>query len=132
MEYSHERAVADHNPEWFQNHQEIFKKMTDGMFEMEYDEAIFRTKLYQAIGFLGRNLRYSDSPSFSGLQYFIQRYLNDAAIDIEFQHAVNHLMLFISIIDILSVILLFLLLLSYQQLRVFDVQVVFSKKRNSK
>jgi hypothetical protein len=132
MEYSHERAVADHNPEWFQNHQEIFKKMTDGMFEMEYDEAIFRTKLYQAIGFLGRNLRYSDSPSFSGLQYFIQRYLNDAAIDIEFQHAVNHLMLFLSIIDILSVILLFLLLLSYQQLRVFDVQVVFSKKRNSK
>jgi hypothetical protein len=78
--------VADHNPEWFQSHQEIFKKMTDGMFEMEYDEATFRTKLYQAIGFLGRNLRYSDSPSFSGLQYFIQRYLNDAAIDIEFKH----------------------------------------------
>ena len=78
--------VADHNPEWFQSHQEIFKKMTDGMFEMEYDEVTFRTKLYQAIGFLGRNLRYSDSPSFSGLQYFIQRYLNDAAIDIEFKH----------------------------------------------
>ena len=78
--------VADHNPEWFQSHQEIFKNMTDGMFEMEYNEATFRTKLYQAIGFLGRNLRYSDSPSFSGLQYFIQRYLNDAAIDIEFKH----------------------------------------------
>jgi hypothetical protein len=33
-------SVADHNPEWFQSHQEIFKKMTDGMFEMEYDEDI--------------------------------------------------------------------------------------------
>jgi len=30
--------------------------MTDGMFEMEYDELTFRTKLYEAIGFLGRNL----------------------------------------------------------------------------
>jgi hypothetical protein len=26
--------IADHNPEWFQSHQEIFKKMTDGMFEI--------------------------------------------------------------------------------------------------
>ncbi len=78
--------VADHNPAWFQNHQEIFEKMTDGMFEMEYDELTFRTKLYEAIGFLGRNLRYSDSPSFQGLQYFIQRYLSDAALDLEFRH----------------------------------------------
>jgi hypothetical protein len=78
--------VADHNPLWFQSHQEIFEKMTDGMFEMEYDESTFRTKLYEAIGFLGRNLRYSDSPSFHGLQYFIQRYLSDAALDIEFRH----------------------------------------------
>ncbi len=67
--------VADHNPAWFKSHQEIFDKMTDSMFEMEYDELTFRTKLYEAIGFLGRNLRYSDSPSFHGLQYFIQRYL---------------------------------------------------------
>ncbi len=78
--------VADHNPEWFQSHQEIFEKMTDGMFEMEYDELTFRTKLYNAIGFLGRNLRYSDSPSFQGLQYFIQRYLSDAALDLELRH----------------------------------------------
>ncbi len=78
--------VADHNPAWFQSHQEIFEKMTDSMFEMEYDESTFRTKLYEAIGFLGRNLRYSDSPSFQGLQYFIQRYLSDAALDLEFRH----------------------------------------------
>ncbi|HWQ96140.1 MAG TPA: hypothetical protein VN368_02085 [Candidatus Methylomirabilis sp.] len=78
--------VADHNPAWFQSHQEIFEKMTDGMFEMEYDELTFRIKLYEAIGFLGRNLRYSDSPSFHGLRYFIQRYLNDAALDLEFRH----------------------------------------------
>jgi hypothetical protein len=78
--------VADHNPAWFQDHQEIFDRMTDSMFEMEYDELTFRTKLYEAIGFLGRNLRYSDSPSFQGLQYFIQRYLSDATLDLEFRH----------------------------------------------
>jgi hypothetical protein len=78
--------VADHNPAWFQDHQQIFDRMTDGMFDMEYDELTFRTKLYEAIGFLGRNLRYSDSPSFQGLQYFIQRYLSDATLDLEFRH----------------------------------------------
>jgi hypothetical protein len=41
-----------------------FEKMTDGMFEMEYDDLTYRTRLYEAIGFLGRNLRFSDSPSF--------------------------------------------------------------------
>ena len=30
-----------------------FEKMTDGMFEMEYDELTFRIRLYEAIGFLG-------------------------------------------------------------------------------
>ncbi len=78
--------VADHNPTWFQSHQEIFRKMTDEMFEMEYDELAFRTKLYDAIGFLGRNLRYSDSPSFQGLQFFIQRHLSDATLDLEIRH----------------------------------------------
>jgi hypothetical protein len=78
--------IADHNPEWFQIHKEIFEKMTDGMFEMEYDELTFRIRLYEAIGFLGRNLRFSDSPSFSRLQYFIQRYLSDATLDLEFRY----------------------------------------------
>ncbi len=78
--------AADHNPAWFQSHLEIFDKMTERMFEMEHDELTFRTRLYEAIGFLGRNLRYSDSPSFQGLQYFIQRYLSDATLDLEFKH----------------------------------------------
>ncbi len=78
--------VANYNSTWFQSHQEIFEKMIDGMFEMEYDELTFRTKLYDAIGFLGRNLRYSDSPSFYGLQYFIQRHLSDATLDLEIRH----------------------------------------------
>ena len=56
------------------------EKMTDGMFEMEYDELTYRTRLYEATGFLGRNLRFSDSPSFYRLQYFIQRYLSDAKL----------------------------------------------------
>ena len=63
-----------------------FEKMTDGMFEMEYDELTFRIRLYEAIGFLGRNLRYSDTPSFYRLQYFIQRYLSDATLDLELRH----------------------------------------------
>jgi hypothetical protein len=75
--------IADYNPEWFQSHKEIFEKMTDGMFEMEYDELTFLIRLYEAIGFLGRNLRFSDSPSFYRLQYFIQRYLSDATLDLD-------------------------------------------------
>jgi len=63
-----------------------FEKMTDGMFEMEYDELTFRIRLYEAIGFLGRNLRYADTPSFYRLQYFIQRYLSDATLDLELRH----------------------------------------------
>ncbi|NQE53771.1 hypothetical protein C5S29_09270 [ANME-1 cluster archaeon GoMg3.2] len=78
--------IADHNLEWFQSHKEIFEKMTDGMFEMEYDELTYRIRLYEAIGFLGRNLRFSDYPSFYRLQYFIQRYLSDATLDLEFRH----------------------------------------------
>ncbi len=78
--------VTEHNPQWLQSHREIFETMTDGMFEMEYNELTFRTKLYDAIGFLGRNLRYSDSPAFYNLQYFIQHYLSDATLDLEFRH----------------------------------------------
>jgi hypothetical protein len=78
--------VADHNPTWFQSHKELFEKMADGMFEMEYDELTFRIRLYEAIGFLGRTLRFSDSPSFYRLQYFIQRYVSDATLDLEFRH----------------------------------------------
>jgi hypothetical protein len=63
-----------------------FEKMTDGRFEMEYDELTYRTRLYEAIGFLGRKLRFYDSPSFYRLQYFIHRYLSDATIDLEFRH----------------------------------------------
>jgi len=79
-------SVADRNPAWFQSHKQVFEKMTDGMFAMEYDELTFRKRLYEAIGFLGRNLRYSDSPSFYGLQYFIQRYVSDATLDLESRH----------------------------------------------
>jgi len=81
-----ENIVANHNPTWFQDHQAVFEKMTDGVFQMEYDEETFRHHLYDAIGFLGRNLRYSDPPGFYGLQYFNQRFLSDATLDLEFRH----------------------------------------------
>ncbi len=78
--------ITHHNPEWFENHKEVFKLIGDRMFSMEYDERKFKERFYQSIGFLGRNLRYSDSPAFHGLQYFIQRYVNDEALDLEFRH----------------------------------------------
>jgi hypothetical protein len=78
-----------HNPVWFENHKDVFKTMSDHMFSMEYDEDTFKKKFYQAIGFLGRNLRYNDSPEFHGLQYFIQRYINNKALDLEFCHLWN-------------------------------------------
>jgi hypothetical protein len=81
--------ITHHNPKWFENHKEVFKLMGDRMFCMEYDESKFKERFYQAIGFLGRNLRYSDSPEFHGLQYFIQRYVNDEALDLEFRHLWN-------------------------------------------
>ena len=78
--------VVRHNPEWFESHREVFKRMSEHMFSMEYDESKFRERFYQAIGFLGRNFRYNDSPAFHGLQYFIQRYVSDASLDLEFRH----------------------------------------------
>jgi hypothetical protein len=81
--------ITHHNPKWFENHKEVFKLMGDRMFRMEYDESKFKERFYQAIGFLGRNLRYNDSPEFHGLQYFIQRYVNDEALDLEFRHLWN-------------------------------------------
>lgn len=41
--------VVHHNPEWFENHREAFKRMSDRMFNMEYDESKFRERFYQAI-----------------------------------------------------------------------------------
>jgi|GEM_PF-4377915 len=45
------------------------------MFGIEYSEDEYAEQLYDAIGFLGRNLRYRDSEKFWNLQYFIRRYI---------------------------------------------------------
>jgi len=80
------KLVVQSNTDWFDAHQEVFHNQTDGMFRMNYNEDEYRTHLYQSIGFLGRNLRYSDSPDFRGLEYFIHRYLSDQTLDIEMKH----------------------------------------------
>jgi hypothetical protein len=71
------------NPGWFKEHQELFKKQTDGLFWIEYTEEEFAQRLYDSIGFLGRNFRYRDSEEFYGLKYFIQRYISDATLILE-------------------------------------------------
>ncbi len=63
------RYVRETTPDWFDEHTALFKKQTDGMFSMEYSEEEFAERLYNAIGFLGRNLHYKDSEKFLNLQY---------------------------------------------------------------
>jgi hypothetical protein len=75
--------VRDSNSTWFKEHQELFKKQTDGLFWIEYTEEEFAERLYNSIGFLGRNFRYRDSEEFFSLKYFIQRYISDATLRLE-------------------------------------------------
>ncbi len=77
------KYVRETTTGWFEEHKNVFKQQTDGMFSMEYSEEEFAERLYDAIGFLGRNLRYRDSEKFWNLQYFIQRYVTEAALRIE-------------------------------------------------
>ncbi|CEG12091.1 hypothetical protein MSIBF_A1910030 [groundwater metagenome] len=77
------RLVKEHNPERFDEQIKIFKEETDNMFSMEYNEYEFYQHFYNAIGFLGRNLRYTDSNEFQNNRYCIQRYVNDRSLDLE-------------------------------------------------
>ena len=70
-------------PGWFEEHERLFIKQTDGLFSMEYTEEEFADRLYKAIGFLGRNFRYRDSEEFQNLKYFIQRYLTEERLILE-------------------------------------------------
>ncbi len=75
--------IRPSNPTWFKEHEELFKKQTDGLFWIEYSEEEFAQRLYDSIGFLGRNFRYRDSEEFYHLKYFIQRYLSSATLKLE-------------------------------------------------
>lgn len=75
--------IRNSNPTWFKEHDELFKKQTDGLFWIEYTEEEFAKRLYDSIGFLGRNFRYRDSEEFFSLKYFIQRYISDATLRLE-------------------------------------------------
>ncbi|GFO95906.1 putative uncharacterized protein [groundwater metagenome] len=71
------------NTSWFSEHQQLFKMQTDDLFSMEYAEVDFAERLYNSIGFLGRNFRYRDSDNFMNLKYFIKRYISDATLRLE-------------------------------------------------
>jgi len=45
--------VEDHNPLWFKSHQEIFEKMTGGMFEMETMNQLLEQNYTRLLDFLG-------------------------------------------------------------------------------
>jgi hypothetical protein len=77
--------IRSSNPSWFKSHGELFKKQTDGLFWIEYTEEEFAKRLYDSIGFLGRNFRYRDSEEFFSLKYFIQRYISAATLKLEFK-----------------------------------------------
>ena len=89
------RYVRQTIPNWFDEHNRMFRRQTDGIFSIEYNEEEFAERLYNAIGFLGRNLRYRDSEKFWNLQYFIQRYVTEETLRLELRF-INHC------IDILS------------------------------
>ncbi len=77
------RYVRGNIPNWFDQHNFLFRKQTDGIFSIEYKEEEFAERLYNAIGFLGRNLRYRDSEQFWNLRYFIQRYVTEETLRLE-------------------------------------------------
>ncbi len=77
------RYVRETTPGWFEEHKNMFKQQTDGMFSMEYSEEEFAERLYDAIGFLGRNLRYRDSEKFWNMRYFVERYVTETTLRIE-------------------------------------------------
>jgi len=76
----HVRAM---HPEWFKEHVCLFIKQTDGLFSMEYTEDEFADRLYEVIGFLGRNFRYRDLETSVNLKYFIQRYVTEEQLILE-------------------------------------------------
>jgi len=77
------RYVREKTPGWFDEHIRVFREQTNGMFSMEYTEEEFAERLYAAIGYLGRNMRYRDNEEFWNLRYFIQRYISEATLMLE-------------------------------------------------
>ena len=56
--------VRENTSGWFDEHVNLFREQTDGVFSIEYSEEEFAEWLYNAIGFLGGNFRYRDSARF--------------------------------------------------------------------
>lgn len=77
------KYVRENTPGWFDEHVNLFREQTDGLFSIEYTEEEFAERLYAAIGFLGGNFRYRDSERFWNLRYFIQRYLTEQCLRLE-------------------------------------------------
>ena len=77
------KYVRENTPGWFDEHVNLFREQTNGLFSLEYTEEEFAERLYSAIGFHGGNFRYRDSERFWNLRYFIQRYLTEQCLRLE-------------------------------------------------
>ncbi len=77
------------NEDYFNNHVENFRKMTDNMFDFMYGEEEFKKNFSDAISFFGLNLKYHNEADFLINKYFHQKYVNDQALDLEHKHLFN-------------------------------------------
>ena len=75
--------ITNHNTDWYDEHVQLFKEMTDYMFEFTYSHDEFRKQLTHAIGFFGRNLRFRDDDNFMSGKYFFDRYINSEVFYLE-------------------------------------------------
>ena len=62
------RYVREKTPGWFDERIRVFREQRNGMFSMEYTEEDFAERLYAAIGYIGRNMRYRDNEEFWNLR----------------------------------------------------------------
>lgn len=76
-------TIVEQFPDWFVTHRRTLEGFWDGSFRMEYGEEAFTERLLTAIGFLGRNLRYRDDPSFPTLRHFLRRYVTPETLERE-------------------------------------------------
>ncbi len=77
------REVRARHPEWFAVHRQVLEQVWDGAFRMEYHEEAFTERLLRAIGYLGRNCRVRDDPTFTSLKHFLRRYVTPETLETE-------------------------------------------------
>jgi len=81
--------VYEVNKDYFENHLENFRKMTDNIFDFMYGEDEFKQNISDGLSFFGLNLKYHNEADFMINKYFHEKYINDQALDLEHKHLFN-------------------------------------------